>query len=62
MITCETKIELNRFPVKGDFLDPIFNLDFDLFLKTYFRFLLTVLNMAFHPQLFQILPRQVADG
>lgn len=61
LVQCEIKIRLNRLPVKSNFLDPIFNLDFDLFLKTYFRFLLAVLNMAFQPQLFQILPGQVAD-
>ena len=54
-------VTLNRFPVDSKFLDPIFNLDCDPVLKTGFRLLRASLIVAVKPQLFKILPRQIAD-
>ena len=62
LVQRKTSKKLNRFPVKSKFLDPIFYLDFDLVLKTGFRLLGAGLIVAFEPQPFQILPRQIADG
>jgi hypothetical protein len=61
MVQCKIDVKLNRFPVKSKFLDPILNQDFDLVLKTVFRLLGAGLIVAFEPQLFKILPRQIAD-